>query len=227
MVSTIIFDLDDTLYDEIDYCRSGYRAAAEYIAERFPGASAVALYEAMLREFESGNRRKVFNAALEAAGIGFDEECVATLVQVYRDHHPAIVLPEETREVLEELTGKFNLALLTDGFMPGQKLKVQALGIEKYFNTIVYTEELGRENWKPSPLGFQKVMFELGAEASECVYVGDNEEKDFIAPNALGMISVKLAKATSLHTAQASDAEGRPSHTIYSLKDIVRLVRKL
>jgi putative hydrolase of the HAD superfamily len=227
MVSAIIFDLDDTLYDEIEYCRSGFRAVAAYIAERFPGASAAALYEAMQRQFDSGERRKVFNSALAAGGIGFDEECVATLVQVYRDHHPAIALPEESRAVLEGLGKRYKLALLTDGFLPAQKLKAQALGIERYFRTIVYTEELGRENWKPSPLGFQKIMFELGAEGSECVYVGDNEEKDFIAPNALGMVTVKLSKPTSLHPAAATEPEAQPAHTIYTLEDLPRLVRTL
>jgi hypothetical protein len=32
MLTTVIFDLDDTLYDEIDFCHSGFHAAAEHIA---------------------------------------------------------------------------------------------------------------------------------------------------------------------------------------------------
>jgi putative hydrolase of the HAD superfamily len=227
MVSTIIFDLDDTLYDEIDYCKSGFRAVAQYVAERFPGASADSLYEAMLGQFEAGNRRTVFNAALESSGIGFDDDCVATLIQAYRDHHPSLTLPAESRRTLDELGKRYRLAILTDGFLPAQKLKVRALGIERYFQSVIYTEELGRENWKPSPLGFQKIMFDLGAEAGECMYVGDNEEKDFIAPNLLGMTTVKLAKPTSLHPAIASEPQARPIHTIYAIEDLIRLVKSL
>lgn len=32
MLTTVVFDLDDTVYDEIDFCRSGFHAAAEPIA---------------------------------------------------------------------------------------------------------------------------------------------------------------------------------------------------
>jgi FMN phosphatase YigB (HAD superfamily) len=31
MITTVIFDLDDTLYDEIDYCKSGFMAVAEFL----------------------------------------------------------------------------------------------------------------------------------------------------------------------------------------------------
>ena len=32
MLTTGAFDLDDTLYDEIEYCKSGFRAVAEFLA---------------------------------------------------------------------------------------------------------------------------------------------------------------------------------------------------
>ena len=63
--------------------------------------------------------------------------------------------------VLKTLKKRYKLALLTDGYLPAQRLKVQALGIEKYFQAIVYTEELGREYWKPSTRGFENILKEL------------------------------------------------------------------
>jgi putative hydrolase of the HAD superfamily len=227
MISTVIFDLDDTLYDELDYCRSGFHATAEYVAERFRGASAQMLFEAMWHAFTSGNHTTTFNTAMEAAKIAYDADYVATLVEVYRNHHPAITLPEDSRETLDRLKGRYRLALLTDGYMPAQKLKVQALGIEGYFDSIIYTEELGRENWKPSPLGFQKIMFDLGVEASECAYVGDNEGKDFIAPNLLGMASVKLTWQGSCHSAASTEPSARPAHTIGSLVELPELLMSI
>jgi putative hydrolase of the HAD superfamily len=224
MVTTVIFDLDDTLYPERDYCMSGFRAVAAYIAERFARASAEQLFEAMQAEFAAGNRTKTFDAALKAAGVGYDDECIAKLVEVYREHHPTLRLPDESRSVLDILGGRYGLALLTDGYLPAQRLKVQALGIEGLFKCIVYTEELGRENWKPSPLGFQKIMYELDAEAGQCVYVGDNEQKDFIAPNSLGMTSIKVSGANSLHSTASSDPQARPAHIISSLAELPELL---
>jgi putative hydrolase of the HAD superfamily len=227
MISTVIFDLDDTLYDETDYCKSGFGAAAAYIAERFPGADAKGLYNSMWLAFASGNRTKAFNAALEAAGVNYDADCIATLVEVYRNHHPAISLPKESRMVMDSLMGRYKLALLTDGFLPAQQLKVRALGIEEYFSSIIYTEELGRENWKPSPLGFQKIMFDLGVEAGQCAYVGDNEEKDFIAPNELGMASIKVTRPSALHPDTGTEPQARPLHTIFSLSELAGLLKTL
>jgi FMN phosphatase YigB (HAD superfamily) len=33
MIKTVVFDLDDTLYDELDYCKSGFMAIAESVAD--------------------------------------------------------------------------------------------------------------------------------------------------------------------------------------------------
>ena len=33
MITTVVFDLDDTLYDEIEYIKSGFTAVAEFLAE--------------------------------------------------------------------------------------------------------------------------------------------------------------------------------------------------
>lgn len=83
---------------------------------------------------------------------------------------------------------------MTDGYLPTQRLKVQALGIEGYFAAIVYTEELGRQFWKPSPRGFERLMELLKARPEQMVYVADNETKDFIAPNQLGMLTIQLLR---------------------------------
>jgi putative hydrolase of the HAD superfamily len=226
MISVVIFDLDDTLYDEVEYCRSGFRAAALRVAERF-GVAQDAAYAAMWQAFSAGNHSTTFNAALDTLGIAYDAAFIAALVQTYRTHAPSIRLPDETRRVLDELAGLYRLALLTDGFLPAQKLKVGALGIEKYFSAIVYTEELGRERWKPSPAGFQKIISLLQTEAAECAYVADNEEKDFIAPNRLGMVSVKISRPNGLHRATNNEPFARPQHAIANLFELPRLLQSL
>ena len=64
-----------------------------------------------------------------------------------------------------------------------------ALGIEKYFKFIVYTEQLGREGWKPSPAGLEKIMQTLKGKPENMAYIADNEKKNFIAPNKLGVFN--------------------------------------
>ena len=226
MIRTVVFDMDDTLYDEVDYCRSGFKACGDWLCGQF-GADAEAMYAAMWGEFESGDRRRVFNAALDKGKNEYDNELIGEMVRVYREHEPTIELPIESREVLEELAGKYNMALLTDGFLPAQRLKVEALGIEGYFQCIVYTEELGREFWKPSPVGFEKIMSHFGAKADECVYIADNAKKDFIGPNALGFKTIQLKRANKVHLAEPEGENARPGLVIESIKDVLGLVGEL
>ena len=51
MIKVVIFDLDDTIYDEIDYCRSGLRAVAEFLAEASGELAADRIFQALWRQF--------------------------------------------------------------------------------------------------------------------------------------------------------------------------------
>lgn len=227
MINTVIFDLDDTLYDEIDYCKSGFAAIADFLHNANPSVSKESFYKAIWNQFENNNRTSTFNAALASLNLPCDDNLINQLVTVYREHCPNLNLPTETKAVLEQLKDSYNLALLTDGFMPAQRLKAQALEIVDYFSCIVYTEELGREFWKPSPAGFEKILQKFGAKPNQAVYVADNVAKDFIAPNSLGMASVRVMRPNSVHSNKPTDPQQAPQHSINSLAKLPALLRKL
>jgi putative hydrolase of the HAD superfamily len=210
MITTVILDLDDTLYDEIDFCRSGFRAAAEHLATLSDAYSADEVFAAMWQSFITGDRGSTFNVALAALGISHDESMIGKLVEIYRTHTPTLTLPPESQTTLESLKGSYTLCLLTDGFLPTQRLKVQALGIEHYFKAIMYTEELGRQFWKPSPRGFEILIERLQARPQETVYVADNETKDFIAPNRLGLLTIQLLRPSGLYRQPSPLPEAAP-----------------
>jgi putative hydrolase of the HAD superfamily len=227
MIKVAAFDLDDTLYDEIDYCRSGFIAVAEFLTRVPEKPSAENIFDTLWKEFTSGNHSRTFNTALDTLNIKYDDKLIQKLVQVYRNHKPKITLPEDSREILPELNSRYTLALLTDGFLPVQKLKVQALGIGKYFKTTVYTEELGREFWKPSPVGFQKLMESLNCYAESMVYVADNQEKDFIGPNKLGIVSIQIVRPLGLHNKPSNLPDSAAKYRIVNLKQLPRLLNQL
>jgi len=237
MITTVIFDLDDTLYDEIEYCKSGFAAVAEFLAN-LPEPRTLSIVEGeappaerisavLWEQFTAVNRTKTFNAALHKLGMAYDDKLIEKLVEVYRNHKPKITLPQDSRDVLCELSTKYTLALLTDGFLPGQELKVRALGIEKYFKLIVYTEQLGRECWKPSTAGFEKIMQSLKCEPEHTAYVADNEKKDFIAPNKLGFSTIQLIRPARIHRPVSVESEAAAQHTISEISQLSGLLEKL
>jgi len=227
VIQCVIFDMDDTLYDEIEYYKSGLRAVADAIASQTQAIGAAEVYDVLWGVFSSGNHTTTFNETLETLKIDYDETFIKTLVLTIRRHPPAIKLPQQTEAVLDELQNSYKLALLTDGFMPAQRLKVQALGIEKYFEHIIYTEELGREFWKPSHVGFEKIFEQLTVAAQNCVYIADNPKKDFIAPNKLGCTTIQITRPNHMHFNQAPNKHAKPAHVIYSLDRLPQLLKDI
>jgi putative hydrolase of the HAD superfamily len=224
MITTVIFDLDDTLFDEMDFCRSGFQAAAQHIATLSDAHSANDVFTALWKCFATGDRGSTFNVALTELGIPYDDRLIGKLVEIYRTHRPTLTLPPESRATLEDLKDKYTLGLLTDGFLPTQRLKVQALGIEHCFKAILYTEELGREFWKPSPRGFEKLLEMLDACPEQAVYVADNETKDFIAPNRLGLLTIQLLRPKGLYRQPSPLPDAAPKLKIDRIDKLVTVL---
>lgn len=230
MITTIIFDLDDTLYDEIDYCRSGFRAVARFLAHAgsLPaGRDEDDLYDALWKHFCSGNRTQTFNSALAELKIDYNDEVLASLVSIYRRHEPILKLPDDTRKTLDLLTDRYSMAILTDGYLPAQELKLKALEIMHYFKHILYTESLGRSYWKPNPKGFELLVKKLGSDPLDCVYVGDNPAKDFLPANQLGMATIQVVRPNRLHNHAPEGKAAAPDQIIGSLGQLPSALQRV
>ncbi len=226
MISAVVFDLDDTLYPEIDYCRSGFRVVAEILSIQ-ADRSSEEIYQALWHEFEQGNRQRTFNVVLEQLQLDSSEKAIKTLIRTYRNHIPELTLPKSSHKVLTQLKNQYPLGLLTDGFLPAQRLKVRALKIGRFFKSIVYTEQLGREFWKPSPAGFQRLVDSLETPAEELVYVGDNPAKDFIAPNQLGFTTIQVINPQAVHPKTTANPEAQAQHQLDQIDTLPLLIKEL
>lgn len=230
MIKAVIFDLDDTLYNEIDYCKSGFAAVAEFLANLPnipPSLAADSIFTALWEQFSTGNHKKTFNIVLNKLKIDYNDETIQNLVSIYRNHKPEIKLPSDSKKILDTLSSNYKLALLTDGFLPAQQLKVDALEIEHYFEAIIYTETLGRESWKPSPAGFEYLLKKIKEKPKNCVYVADNAEKDFIAPNKLGLATIQLVGPDNVHKTPPTDSQATPGLIITSITQLPNALYRL
>jgi len=180
----IIFDLDDTLYPERDYVLSGFRAVASWAETRLAIPAAEG-YEALARLFADGVRGNTFNAWLAI----YDQPAgrVPELVAVYREHAPALRPFPGIPELLDALKPHCALGLLGDGYLDVQRKKLAALGLAHRFDAVVFTDEWGRDAWKPDTRAFLTIIERLGVPAAETVYVGDNHLKDFLGARRAGM----------------------------------------
>ena len=222
-IRAVVFDLDDTLCRERDYVRSGYRAVAEALRRR---TGRPAAYEDwMWKRFLTGRRSGTFDALSRRFRLALTDADVAALVAVYRNHRPHLRPCRGVRELLVELRRRRRkVALLSDGFLPAQRLKLDALALERLFDAVVFTESLGRDAWKPSPRGFQAVRRKLAVPHHACAYVADNPAKDFLAPNALGWLTVQWRRPGQLHADGPAPPGGAPARTVRSAPALLKLL---
>ena len=211
-ISGVIFDLDDTLYSEKDYVRSGYQAAAKYLGNE-------EYADRLWHFFEEG--KPAIDALLHELKRENEREQV---LKVYRWHKPDIYLREGIRDLFRTLRGQdMKLGIITDGRPEGQRNKLDALGLYELVDDIIITDELGGVQFrKPCDIAFRILQTRWRLNPSEIVYVGDNPQKDFQAPQQLGMKSVLLADSDSIYFDESFDSSY--IKIIYGIKELGSLL---
>lgn len=191
-LKAVIFDLDDTLYSEREYVKSGFAAVAEVLSK-------VENAEQKLWSLFLDGKVAV-DELLISEGI-FSEQLKAECLKAYRNHTPQISLYVGVKDMLIRLRESvYKIGIITDGRPQGQRAKVDALGLSELVDEIIVTDELGGEEYrKPCERAFCIMTERLGVSASECSYVGDNINKDFIAPINLGMRAILFKNREGLY----------------------------
>ena len=175
-----VFDLDDTLYKEVDFLKSAFREIATCLETNY-GLSDV--YDRLLQYWQNGE-----NAFEHIINEGHLPLQVEDLLKMYWAHRPQISLDDNTRQVLDQLRRECVLGIITDGRSLNQRNKLEALGLDAYIENqnLYISEETGFT--KPSPEPFRSLMKRY--PDSDYYYIGDNPAKDFVAPNQLGWTTV-------------------------------------
>ncbi|GAB2545067.1 HAD family hydrolase [Gracilibacillus alcaliphilus] len=217
---TIILDLDDTLYCEHDYVRSGFEAVAHYIAghsEFTPNH----IYNQLIAYWQERGRGQVFD--LTCAFFHIDDIDIAELVQVYRFHTPSIQLYDDAVQFLDDANmRKLPLGLITDGTSITQWNKIKALQLVDRIEAIVVSDDLGGSAcWKPNKAPYQLALKQLDKLPEQCIYVGDNPHKDFITARKLGMETVRIVRSIGDHMNTRLDKAYEADWEIHALTELI------
>ena len=84
------------------------------------------------------------------------------------------------------------ICFVTDLTANIQHRKIERLGLYKYANYIVTSEEVGKE--KPHPYMFILALKKMGINANEACMIGDSYKKDILGASRLGIQSYWLYK---------------------------------
>lgn len=195
-IKHIFFDLDHTLWD---FDRNSKLA----FQRMFQNHNIAVDLEAFLSVYEPINfnywklyrenkiskqelRRNRFLDAFEPFDIRFTIEELDLLATSYIDELPKDNhLFEGVLEVLEYLSNRYVLHIITNGFQEVQHKKLHNSGIKNYFQTVTTSEEVGLK--KPHPVIFKRALEKATAGASESLMVGDTFEADILGAEGVGM----------------------------------------
>ena len=217
-LKAVIFDLDDTLYSEKEYVRSGYRMVAQILPQIENCEQK--LWDAFLQG------KPAIDSVLEEAGIA-DEELKSRCLKIYREHDPDISLDEGVKEMLAQLRAQgVKLGIITDGRPEGQRKKLEALGLYSLVDSVQITDELGGTQFrKPNDIAFRIMQTRFNVPYEQMLYVGDNPAKDFQAPKQLGMRWIYFKNPEGLYSRERFIC-GKVADSIPSVWEMIKQVIK-
>jgi putative hydrolase of the HAD superfamily len=205
----IVFDLDDTIYDEIEYVKSGFKEISKYLNDD-------SYYNFMIDEFNKNGSGKVFNKLIDKFKLDIP---LQKLIEIYRFHYPNIKLSDESLKLLE-FSKNYKTALISDGYYLMQQNKFKSLELEEYIDYSIFTDFYYTK--KPELKPFEMVMKYFNYE-KDFIYISDNPKKDFIAPNKLGWKSIRYKNPVGIYKEFKSDA----TYEVHNRLEIINILKEI
>jgi putative hydrolase of the HAD superfamily len=196
-IKAVLFDVDETLFDRV----LAQQAVLELIVKQLPLVFSGHDPQQVLAAFLESDRvtTEVFNSGGPSEGsrdrrsklflqlLGIDEKYTTKITELYVKDYPGVKAHVDGAvPVVEELSRKFKLGVVSNGFTDVQYRKLEAMGLRDLFSCIVLSEEFGIR--KPNPGIFHQAALLLHMQPQECLYVGDSYNNDVIGGKNAGML---------------------------------------
>jgi len=208
-IRLICFDLDNTLYDYSSAEAEAEVHIAGIIKEKFSKDKLD--QEVILRIFneikhhhmhhdlepEKFSRSLWIREVIEHLGLKMTGKILdnysKTLERKYWDFlTPKIQLFPDTLYTLNSLkiSSRYKIACITDsdGAKEIKIDRIRALGLDKYFDFIITTDDTKKN--KPSVENWEYLLKMSGQKVQECMMVGDHPEVDLLNAKKLGFVTV-------------------------------------
>lgn len=178
---TLIFDLDNTLFDR----NRAMRQAMEHWLQQHP-ETPYTLEEIMERDGGGNTDRMAFCQWLMEAEE--PNTLLRTIQQLIIDSlqpDPAVL------QLLDQLQGRYQLVLASNGSSEVQRSKLAACGLTDYFQHIFISGEMRKV--KPDPEFFREILDTLAIFPAHAYMIGDDLVNDIQAAQQCGLKTCWIA----------------------------------
>lgn len=221
---TILFDLDDTLYDT---SRPFFQALADYsFKNNYSNEATFALFREHCDNafdlFSSGKLTLEESHIMRtqhtfaALGMTLTTDEAVNFQETYQKRQEEIVLSPGIEQLLNELKNRhLPIAVFTNGPEKHQMKKFNALGLERWVPParIFISEKIGFP--KPHAKAFAHVEENLKATCDELLFIGDTFETDIIGGQSAGWTTLWLN-----HRQKPEDKKKVLEPIVYSVADM-------
>ncbi|NJC15895.1 putative hydrolase of the HAD superfamily [Micromonospora profundi] len=217
VLTTVVFDADETLLDLRPAVTGGLMAVLDDMRRRTPAAADVTLAElesdwgAVFGELSAAPVTEIRRAALtrSLARAGLDDH-LDEIADLFFARRFALTRPyPDVLPALATLRARYTLGFATNG-----NSRAERCGLAGEFAFEVYAHDNGLPK-KPAPEFYAAVVAAAGVPASQIVYVGDSWVHDVVAPRSAGLRSVWLNR-----TGQARPDGFPPAAEVSTMADL-------
>jgi len=222
-VKAILFDLDDTLFDcyglLVEAARR--RAARAMVQAGLPCTEEEAYHKQLELAEKHGPRFNVFDAMAQMHGMPGSLAEVALAAYNSEEVGEIQPFPDVPRTLADLRSQGYKLLLYTSGVYARQQKKIQALGIEEYFDDILINDIETGEHRDDC---FLDLLAHHHLKPQEVACVGDRIQAEIKTANSLGMTTVQMLHGRFKELAPKSELE-EPDHKISRISELQQVLR--
>lgn len=202
-ITTVLFDLDDTLFDHMGTARAALAATAAGRAslQGVPVETLYQHYSELLEELHplvmTGRlphleaREQRFARLLAPYEPAASATAAAQLAEQHYGHYQQLRRPVAgALALLQALKPAYKIGIVTNNRLAEQQEKLRHLGMSTLVDALITSEEVGV--LKPDPRIYEVALARLGARPAQTVMVGDNWQADVVGAQAAGIRPVWL-----------------------------------
>jgi putative hydrolase of the HAD superfamily len=227
-IKTVLFDIDDTLYDASLQMRNARLNAVRAMIEAGLPVDIESGYR-VLKDIVNEHGQyynKHFDALLKNLGLKWNPRVIAAGVVAYRETNLAYLkpFPDTIPTLLRLRESGYKLGALSDGLPVKQAQKLIQLGIQHFFERVCISEEFGLK--KMAPRLFEICLQEFSNKPAEVIFIGNDLTSDIVSANKAGVISVRIRMGDS-RIGEPVNSDEKPKYEIRNLSEIISIINKI